>query len=109
VGLNVSYRIDYSPAAEEHLRALTARQRATVFDTIDEQLIVQPGVETRNRKPMRPNPLAPWELRIGDLRVYYDIQEDHVVEDRPEPRVLIVAVGIKDRNRVIIGGEEVNL
>jgi len=23
-----------------------------------------------NRKPMRPNPLAPWELRIGNLRVY---------------------------------------
>jgi mRNA-degrading endonuclease RelE of RelBE toxin-antitoxin system len=105
----VVYRIDFSPAAEEHLRALTARQRATVFDTIDEKLKDQPDVETRNRKPMRPNPLAPWELRIGDLRVYYDIQEDYVVEDNPEPRVLILAVGIKDRDRLMIGGEEVNL
>jgi mRNA-degrading endonuclease RelE of RelBE toxin-antitoxin system len=99
----MAYRIDYSPDAEGHLRALTARRRAIVFDTIDEQLVDQPGVETRNRKPMRPNPLAPWELRIGDLRVYYDIEE------QPEQRVMILAVGVKDRNRLIIGGEEVEL
>ena len=24
---------------------------------------------------MRPNPLAPWELRIGELRVYYEIMK----------------------------------
>ncbi len=105
----VPYRIDYSPAAEDHLRALTARQRAIVFDTIDEQLKDQPAVETRNRKPMRPNPLAPWELRIGDLRVYYDVQGASEVEEPSESRVFILAVGIKDRNRLIIGGEEVKL
>ena len=66
----MSYRIDYSPDAEHHLRVLTARQQATVLDTVDKQLRQQPTVETRNRKPMRPNPLAPWELRIGNLRVY---------------------------------------
>ena len=97
------YRIVYSPATDEHLRALTARQRATIFDSVDEQLAQQPTLETRNRKPMRPNPLAPWELRIGDLRVYYDIEE------KPENVVTILAVGIKDRNRVLIGGEEVEL
>ena len=59
----------------------TARQRAIVLDAVDEQLTHQPTVETRNRKPMRPNPLAPWELRIGVLRVYYD------VEDIPELKV----------------------
>ena len=40
-----------------------------VFDAVDEQLMHQPTVETRNRKPMRPNPVAPWELRIEELRV----------------------------------------
>jgi mRNA-degrading endonuclease RelE of RelBE toxin-antitoxin system len=99
----MAYQIDYSPEAEGHLRALTARQRVIVFDTIDEQLAHQPAVETRNRKPMRPNPLAPWELRIDDLRVYYDIKED------PEQRVTIVAIGRKDHNRILIGGEEVEL
>lgn len=85
------------------MRVLTARQRTTVFDAIDRQLTHQPLVETRNRKPMRPNPIAPWELRVGNLRVYYDVKET------PEAQVLVVAVGKKLRNRVIIGGQEVEL
>ncbi len=74
-----------------------------VFDAVDEQLAHQPTVETRNRKPMRPNPLAPWELRVGELRVYYDIEEE------PEKLVIVLAIGVKDRSRVIIGGEGVEL
>ena len=97
------YQIEYSPDAENHLRALTARQQSIVLDKVDEQLRHQPTVETRNRKPMRPNPLAPWELRISNLRVYYD------VEDMPEPIVFIRAVGIKERNRVRIGRKVVKL
>lgn len=100
--LDVAYEIQYSPDAEGHLRALTARQRNTVFDAVDEQLAHQPGVETKNRKPMRPNPVAPWELRLGKLRVYYDIDESEQV-------VTILAVGIKERSRVWIGGEEIDL
>lgn len=63
---------------------------------------------------MRPNPIAPWELRVGNLRVYY-----HVLEvgpkfegnefDLPEAIVVVVAVGVKYRNRVRIGGEDVDL
>lgn len=97
------YYIEYSPDAEDHLCALTTRKRAIVLDSVDEQLIHQPTVETRNRKPMRPNPLAPWELRIGDLRVYYDVVEE------PEPVVYIRAIGIKERNRVRIGREVIEL
>jgi mRNA-degrading endonuclease RelE of RelBE toxin-antitoxin system len=92
-----------SPVAEENLRYLTARQQAEVLDTVDEQLTHQPTVETSHRKPMRPNPVAPWELRIGDLRVYYD------VEVEPEMVVLIRAVGLKEHNRVHIGGEVIDL
>jgi mRNA-degrading endonuclease RelE of RelBE toxin-antitoxin system len=97
------YEIEYSPATVDHLRALTARQRRTVFDSVDRQLTHQPNVETKNRKPMRPNPIAPWELRVGILRVYDDIEE------QPEQRVTVVAVGKKLRNRVVIGGEEMEI
>jgi len=97
------YRIEYSPDAEDHLHGLTARQQAIVLDTADVQLVHQPTVETRNRKPMRPNPIAPWELRIGNLRAYYDVEED------PEPEVYIRAVGVKERNRVRIGKEVIEL
>ena len=100
---SVTYRIEYSPECEDHIRALTARERAIVLDTVDEQLTHQPTSETRNRKPMRPNPIAPWELRIGDFRVYYDMTED------PEAVVHIRAVGIKERDAVRIGGRVISL
>jgi mRNA-degrading endonuclease RelE of RelBE toxin-antitoxin system len=71
-----------------------------VLDSVDQQLTHEPNVETRNRKLMRANPVAPWELRVGDIRVYYDVGEDVVV---------VVAIGVKRRNQVYIGGKAVNL
>ena len=97
------YLIQYAPEAEEHLRALTARQQRIVLDTVDRQLLNQPTVETRNRKPMRPNPIAPWELRIGDLRVYYEVSDEYAAT------VTVLAIGIKERSRVKIGGEVIKL
>ena len=98
-----AYRIEYAPEEEKHLRALTARDAATVLDRVPGELAHQPTVQTRNRKPLEANPLAPWELRVEHLRVYSD------VEEQPQRVVKIRAVGIKDRSRVLIGGEEVVL
>jgi mRNA-degrading endonuclease RelE of RelBE toxin-antitoxin system len=96
------YRIEYSPPSREHLATLTARERRSVLDKVDEQLVHQPAVVTRNRKQLQPNFLARFELRIDHLRVYYEVDEqDAVVEIR--------AVGIKDRDRVFIGGEGIKL
>ena len=97
------FRIEYSPATIAHLNALTARQQSIVLDGAARYLSVDPMVETRNRKPMRPNPLAPWELRLGSLRVYFDV----VVE--PEPVVVVLAVGVKERNAVRIGKAVIDL
>ncbi|MGQ0551259.1 MAG: type II toxin-antitoxin system RelE family toxin [Armatimonadota bacterium] len=99
----MTYRIEYSPEAEEHLRALTARRRAIAVDSIDRQLDRPPTVRTRNRRLMRPNLLAPWELRIGSLRVYYDVSEE------PERMVYVLAVGVKRRDRLRIGKEVIKL
>ena len=99
----MTYDIEYSPEAGEHLQRLFARQQKIVVDAVDRQLINQPTLETKNRKPMRPNPVAPWELRIGSLRVYYE------VEEQPTPKVTILAVGVKERNRVRIGKDIVQL
>lgn len=94
--LLVPYRIEYAPETTEHLEALTARQRATALDAVSRRLKDQPTVETRNRKRLRPNPLSSWQLRIGNLRVYYDVNET--------PQLVTVrAVGIKDRQRVRVG------
>jgi mRNA interferase RelE/StbE len=99
----VNYRIIFSPDGLDQLHELSARLRAVVLDQIERQLTHQPAEETRNRKRMRENPLAPWELRVGDLRVYYDLR------DEPQPTVLIRAVGVKVRNQLMIGGKAVRL
>jgi mRNA-degrading endonuclease RelE of RelBE toxin-antitoxin system len=89
--------------AETHLRCLSARDRSTLLDAARRRLSHEPTVEDRNRKRLRPNPLAPWELRVGHLRLYFDVEED------PRRVVTIQAVGFKDRSRLLIGGEEVKL
>jgi len=99
----VSYEIRYSFAAAEHQRGLTARQRRLVLDAVERHLRHEPLVETRNRKQMRRNPVATWELRVGDLRVYYD------VEETPDPVVWVDAIGVKTGSRVMIGGKVVDL
>lgn len=97
------YTVEFAESVEDHFRALTARDRATVLAAIDRQLLHEPLRETRNRKPLRPNPVAPWELRVGALRVFYEVvgAEAGVVR--------ILAVGRKRRNVLTIGDEEIQL
>jgi mRNA-degrading endonuclease RelE of RelBE toxin-antitoxin system len=99
------YRLVYARGVTTHLQAIDARHDRLIREAIEEQLTLGPGVETRDRKPLRqPAPFAAqWEIRFGPdnrFRVLYDIDEaDRVVQ--------IVAIGEKDGNRLIVGGEEV--
>lgn len=97
------FAIEYSQEAINHLRKLNAFQQRAVLDGVDTHLGYQPTQETRNRRPMRPNPLAPWELRLGVLRVYFEVQEI------PRRLVLVRAVGLKQRDEIWIGGEHLKL
>lgn len=96
------YDIEFADEVSNHLEYLTARQRSLVLDAVEEQLIYQAIVETRNRKIMRPNSLAQWELRVGDLRIFY-------IVDAQQSLVSIMAVGIKVGNKLYIAGEEIRL
>jgi mRNA-degrading endonuclease RelE of RelBE toxin-antitoxin system len=98
----VPYEIIFEPDAVEHLQGFSARAQSIMLDQIEVQLTDQPDVETRNRKRLRPNPLAPWELRIREIRVFYDVNEDAV-------SVRVIAVGQKEGSRLIIGVEEISL
>lgn len=99
----MAYRIQLTKSAEEHFADLTARQQAIVLNAIKVQLRHEPTRETRNRKPLRPNPLAPWELRIGFLRVFYEV--DALGSDL----VNILAIGIKKGNQIFVSGKEIHL
>lgn len=97
------YTVEFAESVEDHLGALTARDRTAAVAAIERQLTHEPLEETRNRKPLRPNPVAPWELRVGDLRVFYE------VTGAGTGVVRILAVGRKQRNVLTIGGKEIRL
>jgi mRNA-degrading endonuclease RelE of RelBE toxin-antitoxin system len=99
----VAYRIQFTKSAEEHFADLTARQQAIVLNAIKIQLRHEPTTETRNRKPLRPNPLAPWELRVGFLRIFYEV--DALELDL----INILAIGIKKGNQLIVSGKEIQI
>jgi mRNA-degrading endonuclease RelE of RelBE toxin-antitoxin system len=99
----VAYRIRFAESAEEQFAQLTARQQAIVLDAVKVQLQHEPLKETRNRKQLRPNPLAPWELRAGALRVFYEV--DALERDL----VNVLAIGIKRGHRLIVAGKEIRI
>ena len=93
------FEIRFSEDAERHLKSLPARNRAIVIAAIEEQLVHQPTVPTRNRKLLKPNPLATWALRVQELRMLYNVDLD-------AKTVLVAAVAIKEGNKFIIDGVE---
>ena len=97
-----AFCIDFTEEARIDLTWFSAYERKTIIDEIRRQLTDQPAVGTRNRKRLRENPLARWELRVGKFRVFYEIGEDGAT-------VTVAAVGFKRHNRLFIRGEEVRL
>ena len=97
----------YDLELREHLDAIESKYHSLIRSTIEEQLQFEPETPTRNRKPLEP-PIdlgARWELRFGPsnrFRVYYRVDAE-----RREVRVLAIAV--KEKNRVFIAGKEVEL
>jgi mRNA-degrading endonuclease RelE of RelBE toxin-antitoxin system len=101
------FSLIFDSEVKRHLRAIEAKHHSLIHTAIHEQLLFEPEAETRNRKPLQqPVDLgATWELRFGPdnrFRVFYAVSREH-------RDVKILAIGIKERNRLIIGGEEVEL
>ena len=43
----MAYAIEFTPEADEHFKRFTARERATLVDRLEKQLVHQPSVETQ--------------------------------------------------------------
>jgi mRNA-degrading endonuclease RelE of RelBE toxin-antitoxin system len=101
------YTLVYARGVTKHLKSIDTKYDSLIREKIEEQLRFEPNVETRNRKPLRqPAPFAAeWEIRFGPdnrFRVLYDIDEE-------QRAVQIVAIGEKEGNRLIVGGEDMTL
>ena len=76
------YEVRLAAGAAGDLDRLPPFHRHRIVDAIESQLTHQPEVQTRNRKLLqralagwRGNPQV-WELRVGDFRVFYDIDSE---------------------------------
>jgi mRNA-degrading endonuclease RelE of RelBE toxin-antitoxin system len=80
------YKIEYAnKTVLDNLKNLSTYVRKQILNRIDNQLQYEPIIETKHRKPIIG--LIPpweyvepiWELRIGEYRVFYDVDEAAMV------------------------------
>lgn len=93
----MSFQITITEEADRQLRSLPAREQRILEAAIQSRLEHEPTKTTKAVKRLRPNPLAEFELRAGDLRALYNVEGDEVV---------ILIVGRKAGNKLIVEGEE---
>lgn len=96
-GLVMAFRITITREADSQLHDLPAREQRIIEAAVLARLSDQPTTPTKAIKRLRPNPVAEFELRIGDLRVLYNVEADEVV---------LLVIGRKVGNTLVVSGEE---
>src|SRR5262245_43258132 len=91
------FKITITEDADGQFRSLPAREQRILEAAILSRLEHQPTTPTKAIKRLRPNPLAEFELRAGDLRALDNVEGDEVV---------ILIVGRKAGNKLLVEGEE---
>ncbi len=101
------FNLIYAPQVKSHLKTIEKKYHSLIRRRIEVELRFEPHVVTRNRKPLkRPVELgADWEIRFGPdnrFRVFYAV-------DFEKWQVFVLAIGVKQGNKLVIGAEEVKL
>ena len=102
-----AFDLIYDSAVHRHLAAIERKHHGLIRREIEKGLRHEPDVETQNRKPLlRPSALeSVYELRFGPenkYRVFYKIEHDL-------NRVYILSIGVKDREKLKVGWEVIEL
>jgi mRNA-degrading endonuclease RelE of RelBE toxin-antitoxin system len=90
-------RITITEDADRQFEWLSVRDQRILEAAVVARLTHQPTTVSNAIKRLRFNPLASFELRVGNLRALYNVEEDEVV---------IIVVGKKVGNKLIVEGEE---
>jgi mRNA-degrading endonuclease RelE of RelBE toxin-antitoxin system len=93
------YRVIITGAAKRQLEQLSAREQRVVDRGIATRLIDQPTRLSNAIKELRPNPLAGYELRLGNLRVLYSVDEANF-------ETTIILIGRKVGRSLEVEGKE---
>lgn len=104
--VRIKYKIYYDAEISEHLEYIERKYWRLIREEIELQLVYQPDVETKNRKPLKRPPIDnKWEIRFGPdniFRVFYSI----LFEKR---EVWIHMIARKINNKLFIGAKEIDL
>ena len=75
----MKYEIILAPEAVQDFKRLSARDRSTVKEAIEEHLRYEPQRISKSRiKRLRGVNRPQYRLRIGEIRVFYDVAEETV-------------------------------
>ena len=78
----MAYQVKLLGDAAKELKGLRVFEQRRIVDEITSQLQHEPTVPSRNRKclpdlkPSFEHVPPVWELRVGEFRVFYDVDED---------------------------------
>jgi len=92
------FDIRFEIEALAELDRLQAFDRARIIDEVEQNLRVEPLVESRRKKVLRGlippwHQVGPvWQLRVGDFRIFYDVDEENA-------KVIVRAVRRKGPHR----------
>lgn len=95
------FQVILTPNADTDLDYFKRFEQRLMVGAAKRYLRNDADVESQHRKRLRPNPLAPWELRLGKYRVFYDLVDAETVK--------IIAIGYKEHNDLFIRGQRVEL
>lgn len=95
------FQVILTPSAEADLDYFKRFEQRVIVDAARRCLRNDADVESQHRKKLRANPVAPWELRFGKYRVFYELVGVTTVK--------IVAIGYKEHNDLFIRGRRVKL
>jgi mRNA-degrading endonuclease RelE of RelBE toxin-antitoxin system len=99
----MAYSIGNTYEADGDISWLRPVERSAIKQALPRYLRDTPTRRSTHRKRMEPNQLdAPWELRLGALRVFYRVDED-------EQKVTVLHAGRKMGNLVYIRGTAYDL
>jgi len=75
----MKYEIILAPEAVQDLKRLKAHERAEVKDALERHLRHEPAKVSKSRiKRLRGLSHPQYRLRVGEIRVFYDIAGNHV-------------------------------
>jgi mRNA-degrading endonuclease RelE of RelBE toxin-antitoxin system len=93
--------IHFTPSATEDLVFYPVTYQRAIVDAIRTHLTHDADQQSRRRRRLSENPIAPWELRAGDFRTFYTFEG--------ESDLKIIAIGHKIHNDLFIRGKRVEL